>query len=76
MQQTLYYDLPKYESADTPNLLNGYNVAMELIDSALHTIAGTAEFNPQPLTDANFDVSKLAGAKVTSNGIVYVPQVP
>jgi hypothetical protein len=39
----------------------------------MKNIADNVEFNPQPETDANFDVTKLAGAKVTSNGIVYFP---
>ena len=71
MQSTTYYNLPTYEGTDAANLITGYNAAMALIDSALHTIASAAEFDPQPLTDADFDVSKLGAAKVTSAGIVY-----
>jgi hypothetical protein len=71
MQSTTNYNLPTYEGTDAPNLITGYNAAMAIIDSTLKSIADTVEFNPQPTTDANFDVSKLGAAKVTSNGIVY-----
>lgn len=74
MQHTTNYNLPTYEGTDAPNLINGYNAAMGIIDTTMKSIADTHEFDPQPLTDANFDVSKLAGAKVTANGIVYFPQ--
>lgn len=32
------YNLPKYDRTDRPNLLGGYNSAMDAIDSALHEI--------------------------------------
>lgn len=44
--------------------------------TALGTRVSTLEngsFTPAA-GDANFDVSKLSGAKVTANGIVYFPQ--
>ena len=71
MQSTTYYNLPTYEGTDAANLITGYNAAMAIIDSALHTIASNIEFNPQPTTDADFDVSKLGAAKITTAGIVY-----
>lgn len=73
MQQTTNYNLPTYEGTDAPNLITGYNAAMAIIDTTMKNIADNVEFNPQPLTDANFDVTKLSGAKVTTNGIVYFP---
>lgn len=73
MQQTTNYQLPTYEGSDTPNLITGYNQAMGIIDATMKNIADNTEFNPDPLNDANFDVTKLSGAKVTSNGIVYIP---
>ena len=73
MQQTTNYNLPTYEGTDAPNLITGYNAAMNIIDATMKNIADNVEFNPQPLTDANFDVTKLSGAKVTTNGIVYIP---
>lgn len=73
MQQTTNYNLPTYEGTDAPNLITGYNAAMTIIDTTMKNIADNVEFNPQPLTDANFDVTKLSGAKVTTNGIVYIP---
>lgn len=73
MKNTTNYNLPTYEGTDSPNLITGYNQAMTIIDTTMKTIADNVEFNPQPATDANFDVSKLSGAKITSNGIVYFP---
>lgn len=32
------YNLPKYDRTDRPNLLGGYNSAMDAIDAALHDI--------------------------------------
>lgn len=32
------YNLPKYDRTDRPNLLGGYNSAMDAIDTALHDI--------------------------------------
>lgn len=74
MQYTTNYNLPLYEGSDTPNLITGYNAAITALDTQLKAVADTAEFSPNPLTDANFDVTKLGSAKVTSNGIVYFIQ--
>lgn len=72
MTETSYYDLPLYEDDDQVDLVEGYNAAMELIDSALHTIASTAIHDFQPSTsDPYINVSQLANAKMTSNGIIY-----
>lgn len=142
MQETTNYQLPKYESTDIPNLILGYNSAVEAIDtqmkanadaasaadtkataaqssaSTAYTKATRAEtkadaantgadaawrnantaiskadtnaaaitaldtrvealeeaaFSPSP-DDATLDVSALSTAKVTSLGIVYIPQ--
>lgn len=121
MQQSTNYSLPKYQGTDSPNLLTGYNAAIDAIDTQMksnadaasaaasaastadgkavaaqntaNTANGKADTNATNITalsgrvdaletgsfapaagDANFDVTKLAGAKVTSNGIVYFPQ--
>ena len=71
MTSTTYYSLPKYETTDAVDLITGYNAAMDAIDTALHTIANTTEFNPQPSTDNDFDVSALGSAKITADGIIY-----
>ena len=73
MQNTTYYNLPKYQATDTPNLILGYNAAMDLIDTALHTLAtASGDFNPTQ-QDADLNVTDLSNAKVTANGIIYKP---
>lgn len=80
MQDTTNLGLKKYQTTDPVNLLTGYNASMDTLDTtvqgALDDIDAleTGAFVPNPLTDSAFDVSMLASAKVTSNGIVYVPQ--
>lgn len=121
MQQSTNYSLPKYQGTDSPNLLTGYNSAIDTIDTQMkanadaasaaasaastadgkavaaqttaNTANGKADTNASNITaldtrvsaleggsfapaagDATFDVTKLAGAKVTANGIVYIPQ--
>lgn len=121
MQQSTNYSLPKYQGTDSPNLLTGYNSAIDSIDtqmkanadaasaaasaastadgkavaaqSTANTANGKADTNASNITaltgrvatlengsfspaagDANFDVTKLSGAKVTANGIVYFPK--
>ena len=121
MQNTTNYQLPKYQSTDVPNLITGYNSAMDKVDtqmkanadaasaadgkavaaqntantanSTANTANGKADTNTTAIsaldtrvdaleegsftpsqTDQAFDVSSLANAKITANGIVYVPQ--
>lgn len=67
MTETTNLHLKKYESTDSVNLMTGYNASMDIIDQTI----GNGLFQPDPSNDADFDVSKLAGAKVTSTGIIY-----
>lgn len=80
MQITTNLGLKTYEGTDAVNLLTGYNASMGTLDTVIKQAQDdidaleTGAFVPNPQTDANFDVTKLASAKVTSNGIVYFPQ--
>ena len=80
MQATTNYSLPTYEGSDVPSLITGYNTAMGTIDTQMKAnadaIAAIQEFDPDPTNDADFDVTALAGAKVTASGIVYIPPTP
>lgn len=67
MTETTNLHLKKYESTDTVNLMTGYNASMDILDQTV----GDGLFQPDPTNDADFDVSMLAGAKVTSTGIIY-----
>ena len=80
MQETANLHLKKYQNTDAVNLLTGYNASMDTLDTKIKQAQDdidaleTGAFVPNPQTDSSFDVQALAGAKVTSNGIVYVPQ--
>ena len=80
MQETTNLHLKKYQNTDAVNLLTGYNASMDTLDTTIKqaqdNIAAleTGAFVPDPTNDDTFDVSSLANAKITSNGIVYVPQ--
>lgn len=80
MQDTTNLGLKKYQGTDAVNLLTGYNASMDTLDTVIKQAQDDIDsleegaFVPNPQTDANFDVTKLASAKVTSNGIVYFPQ--
>lgn len=121
MQNTTNYQLPKYQTTDVPNLITGYNSAMDKVDTQMkanadaastadgkavaaqntanaaqntaNTANGKATTNAEAITaldtrvdaleegsfvpsqtDRAFDVSALSNAKITANGIVYVPQ--
>lgn len=80
MQDTTNLGLKKYQTTDPVNLLTGYNASMDTLDTTIKAAQDdidaleTGAFVPNPATDSDFAVSMLADAKVTSNGIVYVPQ--
>lgn len=78
MTDTTNLGLKKYAGTDSVNLLTGYNASMDTLDTVIKQAQDDIDaleegaFVPSA-NDAAFDVSKLATAKVTSNGIVYIP---
>lgn len=50
MKQTTNLQLPTYESNDLPNLLDGYNVAMAIIDTAVKANSDAIAAIPTPET--------------------------
>lgn len=78
MTDTTNLGLKKYAGTDPVNLLTGYNASMDTLDTVIKQAQDDIDalesgaFVPSA-NDAAFDVSKLATAKVTANGIVYIP---
>lgn len=78
MTDTPNIGLKKYAGTDPINLLTGYNASMDTLDTVIKqaqddidALEGGA-FVPSA-NDPALDVTKLATAKVTANGIVYIP---
>lgn len=62
MKNTDYIGLELYESKDNPDLINGYNVSMEIIDNAI-------ENEIQAREDSD---KKITSAQVLANGTLKV----
>lgn len=57
MQETTNYNLPLYEANDSANLLDGYNQAMDLIDSGLKTVDDTTKTYQTQINQAKSDAA-------------------
>lgn len=77
MANTSNYNLPLFEGSKPADLMNTFNPAMQTIDSTMKSISDAASsgggFTPGA-GDAVLTATNLAALKVTSTGIVYLPQ--
>lgn len=64
MKKTANYNLPIYEANDLPNLLDGYNSAMDLIDSDLKAVSDFVQSQDKQIVDLssalNSEVSRAS----------------
>lgn len=67
---TTNLQLPTFASADPPDLLTTYNVAMEKIDTAIKQLQDAVATGVDTTPANNFTVADLAASGITAAGLV------
>lgn len=73
MAGTTNYNFPTYGATDAPDLLTGYNVAIQGVDTKLKELSDAISASGEPTSpdDPTLTVTQLGKAKVNANGFIY-----